>query len=312
MVAPRTASEEMLGPIKKLRRLPLYMALLKPISATKADSAYDLFLRSRQDLGELLPIPLAEASILLMGCGYFYPDVLLYSSCSNNVYGIDIENVFFRDGFMPLYDKHRNNGKGILASLYNAYIKRNGWRKLYDRLDELLGCAINHQDLNLISYDGKELPFEDCKFDAVLSNAVLEHVVDLESFFRETGRVLKPDGVSYHLYHNYYSFSGGHLPQRLCERHPWGHLRGKYRTDPDHLNRVTIDTLSKLFSSSFEIINVSRVDKEDAGGRFSQEGQDLLTSDIRSELRDFSDEQLLTRSYLIVGEKKGKLQPQEG
>jgi len=298
----------MLNFIKKLKKLRLYIALLKPIPPTKADFAYNVFLKSRKDMEQLLSMPLSGASILLMGCGYFYPDVLLYSSCSKNVHGIDIEDVFFRDGFIPLYDKYRNNGKGVLASLYNAYVKRNGWRNFYERIYELLSYTVNHQDLNLISYDGKKIPFEDGKFNAVVSNAVLEHVVDLESFFCEASRVLKPGGISYHLYHNYYSFSGSHLPQWLCEKHPWGHLRGKYHTDPSRLNRVTIEAVSKLFSSWFEIINIFQVDKDcskrGVDETFSYEREDLLTAHIRNGLRNFSDEQLLTRSYLIVGRKK--------
>ena len=69
--------------------------------------------------------------------------------------------------------------------------------------------------------------YEDKKFDAVLSNAVIEHASDLETFFRETARVTKPGGMSYHLYHNYYSLSGGHLPESVYRKVPWGHLRGK-------------------------------------------------------------------------------------
>jgi SAM-dependent methyltransferase len=44
------------------------------------------------------------------------------------------------------------------------------------------------------------IPFEDATFDFVYSNSVLEHVEDLEGVAAEMHRVLKPDGVSLHLF----------------------------------------------------------------------------------------------------------------
>jgi SAM-dependent methyltransferase len=50
------------------------------------------------------------------------------------------------------------------------------------------------------------LPFIDGQFDCVISTQVLEHVMDLESTFREIHRVLKPGGISLH------TFPGRHVP----------------------------------------------------------------------------------------------------
>lgn len=44
------------------------------------------------------------------------------------------------------------------------------------------------------------LPFDDDQFDYVISDVVLEHVVDYESLFKEIHRVLKPGGVSLHVF----------------------------------------------------------------------------------------------------------------
>ena len=299
----------MLNFLEKIKKVPHYISGLKPVPLKAADHDYfNCFLKSKKDIEKLLPLQLKEASILIIGCGYRYPDVLLYSSCSKNVCGLDIQDTFYREGFKSLYDSFKMKNKGVLASLYNTYSKRNGLPKYYKRIYELANYTVNHEDLNLKSYDGKKIPFEADKFDAVLSNAVLEHVTDLESFFFEVNRVTKPLGTSYHLYHNYYSFSGSHLPQTLCEKHPWGHLRGKYQTDPNHLNQVTIDTISKLFSSLFELNNIFQVSKDHSkkgvDENFNFEKEDLLTPDIRNELKKFSDEQLLTRAYLIVGSSK--------
>ena len=48
-------------------------------------------------------------------------------------------------------------------------------------------------------YDGVTIPFDDMSFDIIFSSSVLEHVKDLEGLLYECARVLKPDGVMYHI-----------------------------------------------------------------------------------------------------------------
>ena len=43
-------------------------------------------------------------------------------------------------------------------------------------------------------YDGKQFPFDDTSFEAVLCNEVLEHVFNLDEFISEIRRVLTPNG----------------------------------------------------------------------------------------------------------------------
>lgn len=45
--------------------------------------------------------------------------------------------------------------------------------------------------------DNETLPFEDCFFDVVLSNHVIEHVPDQQRHLAEIRRVLKSDGIVY-------------------------------------------------------------------------------------------------------------------
>lgn len=46
-----------------------------------------------------------------------------------------------------------------------------------------------------IIYDGKNIPFENSRFDYVLCTEVMEHVPEPAAFLREIHRVMKPDGI---------------------------------------------------------------------------------------------------------------------
>jgi SAM-dependent methyltransferase len=48
------------------------------------------------------------------------------------------------------------------------------------------------KDAKFVQADAASLPFEECTFDAVVSNHSLEHFADLEGALREVGRVIRP------------------------------------------------------------------------------------------------------------------------
>jgi SAM-dependent methyltransferase len=54
--------------------------------------------------------------------------------------------------------------------------------------------------LSVISFNPYRLPYEDHRFDLVISTSVLEHAQNKEELFHEIRRVLKPGGVALHLY----------------------------------------------------------------------------------------------------------------
>jgi 2-polyprenyl-3-methyl-5-hydroxy-6-metoxy-1,4-benzoquinol methylase len=69
----------------------------------------------------------------------------------------------------------------------------------------LYGIDLNQDALEKASYNGIEaiyhdvnrrFPFEDSYFDVVISNQVLEHIVDTDNFFREIHRILKKGGYA--------------------------------------------------------------------------------------------------------------------
>jgi SAM-dependent methyltransferase len=53
---------------------------------------------------------------------------------------------------------------------------------------------LDHNDKDLVIYDGERLPFADNEFDCVFSTQVLEHVPNFHLSFSEITRVIKPNG----------------------------------------------------------------------------------------------------------------------
>lgn len=49
-----------------------------------------------------------------------------------------------------------------------------------------------------------QLPFSDNTFDVIISNQVFEHVQDYDVAIREIARILKPDGISLHMFPSRY------------------------------------------------------------------------------------------------------------
>jgi SAM-dependent methyltransferase len=68
--------------------------------------------------------------------------------------------------------------------------------------------------------DGMRLPFADGAFDVSHSSNVLEHVTDPLAFFGEMVRVVRPGGLVFLAFTNWYSPFGGH------ETSPWHYLGG--------------------------------------------------------------------------------------
>jgi SAM-dependent methyltransferase len=64
--------------------------------------------------------------------------------------------------------------------------------------------------VEVLFYDGGKFPVPDASFDFVVSFQVLEHVTSIEHIFRESARVLRPGGIMYHTFPNYFSFYEGH------------------------------------------------------------------------------------------------------
>lgn len=82
----------------------------------------------------------------------------------------------------------------------------------YDVKDRLkLGGASERSRFFISDPTNKRLPFEDNTFDLVISEQVLEHVMDQVGVLRELRRVMKPGGCALHVFPARYSLLEPHM-----------------------------------------------------------------------------------------------------
>lgn len=265
----------------------------------------EVFCKSRRDITALLEKPLSEAAVLVLGCGYNYPDVILYASEAHRAEGVEVLSAFYRDGLRATYQDLASRESHRVLAFLEAASKQHHYRRYYRQLERVSGIAPVHKNLHLHSYAGDKLPFDDDSFDVVLSNAVLEHVQDCDQVTAELARITRPGGITHHLWHNYYSFSGGHMPESVCRQHPWGHLRGKY--NKRGLSKLRPEQMRAFFAPYFRVLSLYGIDarhnKQGIDPEFEYEHPELLSAELAHELRDYPRDLLLTRAYLIVGRK---------
>lgn len=75
-----------------------------------------------------------------------------------------------------------------------------------------------------ISMAPYRLPFDDAEFDLVLTDEVLEHVMNYQDFVAESHRVLRPGGMAVHIFPGRWTPLEGHLWVPLASVHrsyPW-------------------------------------------------------------------------------------------
>lgn len=297
------------GHVTKPTSILPHSALVERLKAVDPErdayhDVHNVFERSAADIKKLLGTEIGGLSILVLGCGYTYPDPILYTHAGASVKGLDVHGAFSRDGLWKTFNARKSGRNPALAFLESLFVLARA-RRYHKHLSSFSGAAVDHNTLDLRNYDGEHIPFEDNHFDAVISNAVLEHMFGMDKVVDEVCRVTKPGGISYHHWHNFYSLSGGHAPEPMRSLEPWGHVRGTYEIMP--LNKLTPDETAEHFGRRFADVEIVSSDREHrkkgCDPDFSYEAEDLLTPELEEEMSDCSRELLLTRSYLLTARK---------
>lgn len=95
-------------------------------------------------------------------------------------------------------------------------------------------------------YDGGELPFEDKRFDSVISYQVIEHIDDDRSYLQQIHRVLRNGGTFYLT-----------TPNRLHRLEP-----GQEPWNPFHVREYSPGQLQELLESVFPQVTIKGVNAE--------------------------------------------------
>jgi hypothetical protein len=148
--------------------------------------------------------------------------------------------------------------------------------------------ASEHADRFLV---GNAADHDGSGYLAAYSSDVFEHIDpgSLERLVERMPGWLAPGGLALIRPAIWTALRGGHLTQRAQE--PWEHLRKRRWTANTYLNKFRKDDYRELFRRHFEI--VAEVDPPTVVAR-------LLTPQVREELADYSDDELINGYTLFV------------
>jgi SAM-dependent methyltransferase len=244
---------------------------------------------------------LTGLQVLDVGCGKSYWLTLLLAADGAHAIGVDTEQVESRRDLAKY--RHILRANGLERTLRTAAWDILFAKGYYRELGRAMGLPLPHEAVELHVYDGVHLPLPDASIDLAVSHEVFEHIADVPAVLNELARVLCPGGRIYIYIHSFTSLSGGHhiawkhpdtRPSRVVE--PWDHLRQRKHADiPSWLNGLREHEYRAMFEKIFEI---------DEWRVVAEEGRALLTDDIRQELSQFSERELLSKGFLVRGRLK--------
>jgi len=168
------------------------------------------------------------------------------------------------------------------------------------------------------------MPYPNNTFDLLVSNAILEHIHNVEAALQETSRVLKPEGIAWHAFGPlYFSYAGDHCISSYGFDHGYDHLllnetdyrkrvsnRSFYDTQPDPQNNFWamtdqfsflrpgeyISLLEKYFKIEHLLIKISL-----EGLQFEERFVDRWN---QLKMAGLSEEDLLISGMLVILRKK--------
>jgi SAM-dependent methyltransferase len=275
-------------------------------SAQFAEHDYrQVYLATKERIERVLGREATGLRILDVGCGQRAPATLLFQMAGNQVTGIDPEVVTAGPGIGAFLRIARANGVERAAK---TMVRQLLFDPPYDRrLSELIGKRVTRRGLDIRQLSAIQLPFPDFTFDAVISNAVFEHLPNVRGAVDEVTRVMKRGGVCHIAIHLFPSLSGGHhmgwafpdqsIPEGVP---PWDHLRGNQHPAHVYLNQLKESDYRAQFEAESR-----RLELLDWITSWT-EGEKLLTPAIEAELAGrYTREDLLKREIVVIGRRRG-------
>jgi SAM-dependent methyltransferase len=298
---PRTIDAQAIGmpdPRNNLRLLKLYRTNNRDFAA---HDYHAVFLGTLECLQTHVSKSIRDTRILEIGCGQRFGATLLFHSLGANITGIDHDIVNASPSWFGIKAVVRSNGLERAARSVVRHLLFD--REYYAFLEQEFGQPLNFENLDLRRMDARSLSFDTSSVEFVFSNAVFEHIDDVEAATREMARVLVPGGIARIAIHLFPSLSGGHHPEWVFpdERPstrvpPWDHLRQGRHAGHVYLNELREADFLAIFRKHLTILNVTSI----------YEGRDQITESIIRELGTYSEEDLLKRSVTVVLRKEEK------
>jgi SAM-dependent methyltransferase len=260
---------------------------------------HTVFLGALQCMQAHLSKSVRDTTILEIGCGQRFGATLLFHSLGANITGIDYDVVNTSPSWSVIKALSRTNGfeRAVRSVVRHLLFDR----EYYALLERELGQPLEFREVDVRRMDARALAFHNSSVEYIFSNAVFEHIDDVEAATREVARVLAPGGIARIAVHLFPSLSGGHHPEWVYpdERPsarvpPWDHLRERLHFSHVYLNELREADFLAIFRKHLTILEVTAV----------YEGRHLLAKSIIRELATYSEEDLLKRSVTVVLRKE--------
>jgi len=281
-------------------KIDTYVDLIRYYSMNKEHALHDylVFKKVKDVLEKNVERKIEECNILEIGCGQRFALTLLFNTIGVKVIGIDTDYVNPSFSFKNLLLILRNNGVERFIKTVMRHMFYD--RKYYRVIGKELGEPLNFNNIDIRLMDVCSLRFPNDYFDFIFSNAVFEHIYDVDRACEETCRVCKKGGVIYISVDLFTSISGGHnlewahpdiKPSKKVP--PWDHLREKLYTTHVYLNKLREKNYLDTFNRYFSIIDIE----------YEYEGEKYLTDDILKELKSYSRDELLKKTMKVIMKK---------
>ncbi|WP_425100083.1 methyltransferase domain-containing protein [Tropicibacter sp. S64] len=248
-----------------------------------------------------LGCPVSDMDVLEIGPGQTSP-YQYYFATRNRYIGIDIEPIQRQNIVAGLLDDLRN--RGVPRAIKTFGRRALGLDRRFDR-EMCRQLDIPARQGRIMCMDASKMAFEDNSMDVVVSRSVFEHIPDPEQVMAEVARVLRPGGVAHIITHLYTCDSGIHDTRIFSGNRDeipfWSHLRPQHRDKVrpnSYLNEIRLADYRESFDRTWPGVNHILI--EDAPAE-----QRTALAELRKsgELRDYSDEELLSSALVSIWKK---------
>ena len=270
------------------------LAHLKKESKEKASRVFERSKLAEKQIYDSYGIQWRDCKLLEIGCGQDLAYTYVFA-LNNWVTAIDTQPPLCSPYIQNFWSLLKTAGiYRVARSLIGSIVgKKNQFKQ---SLLEIMAVK-RLRSVSLNSMNASKLKFSDKSFDGVFSFSVFEHIDDPIHALQEVKRVLKHGGVFYLDIHLFTSIHGDHDFRENIP--PWNHLRstGCSYQRPHYVNEVRLAAWKKMLTKTFKKIKYTKIEGElESNSRY-------LTHEIRKELVEYSEEELLTTTFITIAQK---------